>query len=1735
MSKEFNKYLSEKLISYFSDTQINAGKKYYAKFDNAIMLNDFYNELETYAKNNEVYSEFVYDLYERYTACIVNINNVKILVAKEDRNVTLDFLTRLRNVVGNKVDGRDYSSFALLLLVTSNLDSISDGTESLHREGLPFHYKSIISDIEENMKDESNNLSVTDKAIIGTELNSRENDRYSDKASLELYKPILQMINSGCIKKEQYKDFSMFYDSELPNIKNESELNKRINNNRSAYEKIGGAIRTKNVETVLFGKFENGLITKFERLEKTELDHNWSDEFDFKKIKKSIELKKTKENLAIDKISIEYMQNIFCSENDEFFRYKHYTKSVKNKKESWVIFNDNYCDEMSIVIEIKGKAVVSNISDIKPFITSDGRKFKLRYTNIKSVEYSKIEIYDSGTNSKIQINLVVLSANKNMFSSVLAKIQNVDAKKKLIRLHCVEDSIKFNSIKNDITTCDLELESKYSCNDNSCLELLLSNSVKENDKIVFYLSMMGSDIKFLIEQNLEKSTIVSGIRLFKEKLLKNPMVYSENKIVFDNIEYRIDEKLKSVLAYEKQIIDNDYFYGKIINNNINEIELNLPELIKTKYLKIINYYKENSSTPSLCTNTTIVLKLYEELIVEINSIVDAIEEGKPITDSSVKNIFMLGAFEDESENKIYLSPLHPVNLAHQLAIAKHVIKDNIDMEVVKKFNSRFAYPYFYTSPDKLFRIIDNDESSIEWKSYVLRNDVSQNSSRYFVSRLLIEKIDSFSKHFNCMFSALNNRAFKINLINTGNCTELFEGLIKYYLREFGQEHDTACNRITVTIYNEKIIKTDFDILSNEILLRKYLLDRINIKNYNLNELVSYIKVHLSYYVRKASEEKFEYAHLSFYEMSSQATEGSNNMQLVESGVSLSGTISGITSTYVGNSYRTSFGSKDIGECLTNDLYKNMNSLALFSRKSDPYLRSSCISTEIKKEKTDLLDKIYESSHWVTFIDPKVDLSFFINSLNGENLTIIHYSDQYTTTSGYDAITVTNKTTQYKNLIVEYLKKSNIDLNDEEANRIINMFNAINGNWLLKLMSANESYSKEKISLISAVKLALAKFNSKDIIWVPMAIEEILRASGAVGLKQKEGLLSAKNLGVEKGQKSDDLLIIGIDASDTTKLKVYLHPIEVKIGEESYICSSKAKAKEQINATKNNWLNKNFGEDVEPSATKSLIRNYLMQLMLISVQKLKLYNVWESHNEKWDVLLEGELRRKLLNEDYVISNDLDSHSGIGTIMQFASVEDDNLIVQCREDEYNIIQSTEKYALSILTKDIDLIVAENNFEEIASLDEAVAQSNDIVACENVELVESFETEMINQDMTEAECFTITDENANLEVIDSKQMEVIFGAKIKNKTQLVWYPNDSDKIMHTNTGIIGTMGTGKTQFTKSIVKQLYDESQNNVDGEKIGILIFDYKGDYNKSKTDFIAATNAKVYDLCHLPFNPLSVIYNETSKPMLPLHIANTFKETLAKAYGLGVKQETLLRDVIMESYTKKGINKLDKTTWSKTPPTFKDVFNLYSSREGLKEDSLYAVMTALNDFEIFEADAKKTKSLYELIDGVTVIDLSGYDTQIQNLVVAITLDLLYSQMQANGHSKIQGNLRQLRKVVLVDEADNFLSQGFNSIKKIMKEGREFGVGTILSTQLLRHFSNDNDDFADYIFTWVVHNVSDLSLKDVRKIFNTTTKNEEDKLFRDIKNLQKHSSIVKFNNGTMPEYIEDLPFYKIISKN
>ena len=384
------------------------------------------------------------------------------------------------------------------------------------------------------------------------------------------------------------------------------------------------------------------------------------------------------------------------------------------------------------------------------------------------------------------------------------------------------------------------------------------------------------------------------------------------------------------------------------------------------------------------------------------------------------------------------------------------------------------------------------------------------------------------------------------------------------------------------------------------------------------------------------------------------------------------------------------------------------------------------------------------------------------------------------------------------------------------------------------------------------------------------------------------------------------------------------------------------------------------------------------------------------------------------------------------------------------------------------------------------------------------------------------------------DPTGMDILFGHLPEQENEpLLWNPNDTSKVFHTNTGIIGTMGTGKTQFTKSLITQLYRQQKNNFHGTPLGILIFDYKGDYNNSKQDFVEATKARVLPIVKLPFNPLAIVQSKNPKPMLPVHTANAFTDTISRAYRLGVKQKNSLYSCIDQAYRNQGIIASNPETWNNLAPTFDMVYDIYVNDPDIpKNDSLEAAMQDLHKFSIFESNPYHTASLFDVLRGVVVIDLSGYDESIQSLIVGITLDQFYAQMHSHGSSRTNGTYRELTRMILVDEADNFMRKDFPSLKKIMKEGREFGVGTILSTQCLDHFTTGGDDYSRYIMTWVVHNVSDLKRSDVEYIFRTTAHSDDtNRLYEAIKNNDRFHSIVKIGNAE-PVHVRDKAFFELL---
>lgn len=1738
MSKEFYKYLVKRTIDFFKSSLIKSGEKYILKLDNEEEVKEYYYAMEEFLNaNDDIKGEYVTKNDEEYrTAAFLTGGKTNIFIVPEIE-ITNAFMTRLRNTVQ---DG-----WSMLIVCHGPIDSIDGGTENLQKEGMPFNRTQITADIENQIK--KSDLSASTKQILLFDLDNKKDTGYMDSYSLNDYAEIIKVLANGVINECDFRNFLLFSDNDIQTM-NEKEAKERINENHKLYKKISDSVRFGDPEHDLSSEFSDSLIKKVK--DNSNKKEYWDCDITFSEVEKSKKNRiKGQLPLEIEKITIIADGNIL-SEYNQYFIRPEAEKGVKFNRKHILIFNqNNYSDfEINICLSdyLRKNDTYISIIDKKTDTEalSDGKKLIIKQRH-SGVSINRVNLKCTERNDNFQFSFCIINCKsvwfKDVAASYLIEAKANKKRPKSLVINCNSEEINLNAGSQIGETISLEpdLNLKY---DEEKFYKILINEESFNDENIVCAKLEINDVilDIIFKEESPVNVNCSGIKIEQKKLFaKKSFLYKgNNKLVLGTNEYNTRDELRINIELEEFIVKNRCLSCSVYNNEYKEEKLEVNDEIRNAYYAMLDFYIANNTLPSLAYYDKELSALALDYVNAVFYALSDFEQNKPLLKSQ-QDILRIGVVNYPDRDTIAYSPLHPLNVAYQILLSREAddMKHEIREEILKKLCSDNLMPIIRNEKGKLCTIFEQKHSP-QWTYYYQSDIKKYNGSRDFVSTIVKEKIEEFRSHFKYLFGNVGRNKLIINAVNMGDCYNLFKGIVNYYKKQLNDEKSPeSMLTIIVNVYNDEEIYNVFECLSQKSAL-KHFLNGIGIKEENSkfseNELINCLVSKIRYYRKDKDSEKYEYCHLSFIEMDQTTNEDFSNHADIRSGVMLNGLVSGVSSTYYGgsHSYRTGYGSKfnldsDAPEKILKlaDLY---NSAMYVFGKSSPYDFNHVLCTSIDETETMMIEKTYDSSNWVVFIEPKVDLNFFKNS--DKDVMIIHYSDQHTTSSGYDAITVTRKTEQYANILKEYLTENNLSAGDNKHIReMIDMFNAVNGDWLLKLISSNDNFGKEKISIQSAIKLALAFFKCDNIMWIPISLEEILRVSGAVGLSQNGGLFSAKNLGYSDNPTSDDLLMFGVELRNN-KVYVHLYPLEVKIGYKN--SDELTKAKEQIKRTKD-IFESNLSADSDFDALhRKFYRNFIAQLAVMSAEKLNLYNVWGSQD--WERIVNDDIRGKLLNDDFIISNELHDKIGDGIIISF---KDGAYVREIYKNEVTILKFLQKDGLEYLTKSVDEIV-----DALQKMQDISGQLFRYEISDTIKLSDEKKT-VITSDISLDINYNDNDIADNIikqkivsevENKSSEGMKILFGHDVNNGSPVYWYPNNTEKVMHPNTGIIGTMGTGKTQFTKSLILQLMREQKNNPGNEPIGILIFDYKGDYNNNKTDFIKATNAKVYDLYHLPFNPFAITVTSNSKPMLPMHIASTFRETLSTAYNLGKKQEAALRECIMQAYALRGIDKADKSTWTKKAPVLQDVFNVFQSSESFKEDSLYSALSELNEFEIFETDPNKTIPLYELIDGVTVINLQGYDPSIQNLVVAITLDLFYSQMQANGHSKIEGKLRQLRKFILVDEADNFLKLGFSSIRKILKEGREFGVGTILSTQFLKHFDTQQDDFSKYILSWIVHKVDDLSYKDIKNLFNTDSKSAEEELLSTIKKLSMHHSLVKLGDSVTPYYTKDRAFWEILQE-
>lgn len=352
-----------------------------------------------------------------------------------------------------------------------------------------------------------------------------------------------------------------------------------------------------------------------------------------------------------------------------------------------------------------------------------------------------------------------------------------------------------------------------------------------------------------------------------------------------------------------------------------------------------------------------------------------------------------------------------------------------------------------------------------------------------------------------------------------------------------------------------------------------------------------------------------------------------------------------------------------------------------------------------------------------------------------------------------------------------------------------------------------------------------------------------------------------------------------------------------------------------------------------------------------------------------------------------------------------------------------------------------------------------------------------------------------------------------------------NISDtRLNQLNIGVVGDLGTGKTQLLKSLILQITKGAQQNR-GIKPRFMVFDYKRDY--SSPEFVEATGAKVVTPSRLPLNLFdTATIGQSVAPWLDRF--RFFTDVLDKIYsGIGPVQRDKLKSAVRNAYDSCGAQGRQ--------PTIYDIHAQYRELLGDKSDTPMAIIDDLVDMEIFERDPEKTKSFDEFLDGVVVVSLDalGQDDRSKNMLVAIMLNMFYENMLRTPKRPFEGSDPQLRVIdsyLLVDEADNIMRYEFDVLRKLLLQGREFGAGVILASQYLRHFKTSTTDYREPLLTWFIHKVPNVTPAELGVLGFTSDLGD---LSERVKTLPNHHCLYK-SFDVQGEVIHGLPFFKLIQE-
>jgi len=1005
MSNQFYDYIANLIIDYTKNEGLS-GNRFYLQLDSQEEIDHLVKSLN---KNSQAeYFLYQHEQGEPYETFAICFDNHKLIVANTSQSVKADFLVTLRNLVGEQYG--KFNNTSLISIVSEQLDSIEGGSSNLQKEGMPLHPDSIFNKLEKDI--EMSNLGSVDKVILKNNLDYLLSGEPFQQVTFFDFKSIFKTLQKGYIEEDEFYEFGLFKDNDIVSFP-KSEQQKRLQKNREFFDHV------KRVHDYGLGKDQ--LVDKFsEAGANTLIKEDWHnasyslvDKYHQDYIKENKDIK-----VILDKINIE--------QNLTFWDKPLNERAAGERKRQIVIFNPTNMKEIDLTVSFDFTGNVNSLQN--KYLTKENQSIKHLETNAKRKNIKvKISMLDKESifvrfnykhNKKATLGaeffIAVLPVEPIFIENYKTRYV-VNTKQSALELKYEDENIYFGSGLSEKKIGLSEYHQEVEMPEIDTLILIPEpEAFNDDDELLFQLNIQNHKIPFLLTNESPEPTPIPGQRikkLIRENNTNMEYLRENNRLIMGNQDFYFYSDYATFLEWEDFFVEEAVKFATFEAGQLSADDIELDDNLSEAYSRFITYFQIDKSIPSLCTITeelkTRAIEYIEQYIRQIKSFENGLPAGKRGID-----LFKLGTIM--AREKIYLTPFHPLMLAYKIKYFEELGTEKLGNNILNRLTPEALLPFIYDENRTLYKP-EYQNSVPEWLIFKPVNQVSITDSSQYLAKIVRDKIIQFQTHFSYLFMKNSQAPFKITIINISNDFEVIRGVLNWMRDSF--EKYRKIKPVEITLYKTKNQESSLDkFASIETVadFKSYFNLNLKVKNLDEEDVLRIIRENISFY-KSEVEEQYRYAHITFYKMEEQEQIAIQPMKNMISGIAIDGLYSSVPSMKDKENYRSGFGIKSYESTSDNILTEiayYINELAANLRNSgnDGYRKGEAIFSRTTNTDEEILQKVFDASHWVTFLDPTIDLEFF-NKFD-DDLVVIHYSDQYSSSSSYDAITVTNKSSQY---------------------------------------------------------------------------------------------------------------------------------------------------------------------------------------------------------------------------------------------------------------------------------------------------------------------------------------------------------------------------------------------------------------------------------------------------------------------------------------------------------------------------------------------------------------------------------------------------------------------------------------------------------------------------------------------------------------------------------------------------